>query len=61
MSIYDLDCKQGCRLLKVEKDKLEAVKTWLTKAKAQGHISISQGEALDEILGAERASVSALD
>ncbi len=33
-----------------ELEKLEAVRTWLTKAKAQGHISISQGDKLDEIL-----------
>lgn len=28
MSTYDMDCEQGCRLLKVERDKLEAVKSW---------------------------------
>ncbi len=33
--------------------KLEAIKTWLTKAKAQGYISISQGEKLDDILEVE--------
>lgn len=32
------------------KKKLKAVKAWLTYAKAQGYISISQGERLDEIL-----------
>ncbi len=36
-------------VLKLEKC-LEAVKTWLTYAKAQGYISISQGEKLDDIL-----------
>ncbi len=41
------------RKIKELEDKLKAVKTWFTQAKAQGHISISQGEQLDEILGAE--------
>ena len=36
-----------------ELEKIEAVRTWLTKAKAQGYISISRGEKLDEILGVE--------
>ena len=32
MSIYDTDCEEGCRLLKAERKKLEAVKTWLKDA-----------------------------
>ncbi len=53
MSIYDIDCEMGCKLLKAERSKIKAVRTWLTKAKAQGYISISQGEKLGEILEVE--------
>ena len=37
-----------------ELEKIEAVRTWLTKAKAQGRISMSSGFALDGILGVEQ-------
>lgn len=50
--VYDMDCELGCKLLKAERNKLEALKTWLIEAKAQGRISMSVGFSLDEILGA---------
>lgn len=46
------DCEVECPYRKA-REKLEAIKTWLKNAKAQGCISISDGMKLDEILGAE--------
>ena len=41
-----------CELLLDQAKRLEAIKTWLKNAKAQGRISMSDGMKLDEVLEA---------
>ncbi len=52
MSIYDKDCEEGCRLLRAEKDKIEAVKTW-HKAQLGNKVDPQDIYELSKILEAE--------
>jgi len=56
MSLYDLDCEQGCRLLRAERDKLEAVKKIVEKMREEVEDEITlhhYKREINKILGVE--------
>lgn len=57
MSIYDIDCELGCKLLKAERNKIEAVKALCVPEADKGVLSTRGRKklAIDilKILGAE--------
>ncbi len=50
MSIYDLDCVLGCRLLKVERDKIKAVREFVLSRRSDIEQNIENFGMLKPVL-----------